>query len=56
MDLNQGKVAGGLVEEMLELIYKYDESLYMPTVIGCLEVVKQILLNGSLKNLEGEHD
>ena len=51
MILNQGKVAGGLVDEMLELVHKYDESLYMATVIGCLELVKQQLL---IENMEDE--
>jgi hypothetical protein len=46
--LNQGKVAGGLVDEMLELVHKYDETLYMSTVIGCLELVKQQLINESM--------
>ena len=50
MNLNQGKVAGGLVDEMLELVHKYDESLYIATVIGCLELVKQQLINESLEN------
>ena len=50
MNLNQGKVAGGLVDEMLELVHKYDESLYMDTVIWCLELVKQQLINESLEN------
>jgi len=45
MILNQGKVAGGLVDELLEVIHKYDETLYMATVIGCLELVKQQLIN-----------
>lgn len=45
MILNQGKLAGGLVDELLELIHKYDETLYMATVIGCLEFVKQQLIN-----------
>ena len=45
MILNQGKVAGGLVDEMLALVHKYDETLYMSTVIGCLELVKQQLIN-----------
>jgi hypothetical protein len=55
MNLNQGKVAGGLVDELLELIHKYDESLYMSTVIGCLELVKQQLINESLED-ENEID
>ena len=47
MILNQGKVAGGLVDELLDLIHKYDESLYMSTVIGCLELVKLQLIEDS---------
>lgn len=50
MILNQGKVAGGLVDELLELVHKYDETLYMSTVIGCLELVKQQLINESMEN------
>ena len=50
MILNQGKVAGGLVDELLELAHKYDETLYMSTVIGCLELVKQQLINESLES------
>ena len=50
MILNQGKVAGGLVSELLELVHKYDETLYMSTVIGCLELVKQQLINESMEN------
>lgn len=49
MNLNQGKVAGGLVDELLELVHKYDESLYMATVIGCLELVKQQLINEAME-------
>ena len=50
MILNQGKVAGGLVDELLELIHKYDETLYMSTVIGCLELVKQQLIKESMED------
>jgi len=52
VNLNQGKVAGGLVDELLELIHRYDESLYMATVIGCLELVKQQLINDSLEDVD----
>ena len=48
MNLNQGKVAGGLVDDLLATVHKYDESLYMATVIGCLELVKQQLINESM--------
>ena len=50
MILNQGKLAGGLVDELLEVIHKYDETLYMSTVIGCLELVKQQLINDSVED------
>ncbi len=50
MNLNQGKVAGGLVDEMLELVHKYDDALHMATAIGCLELVKQQLINDCMEN------
>ena len=56
MILNQGKLAGGLVNELLELIHKYDESLYMSTVIGCLELVKQELINENVQSEEEEEE
>jgi hypothetical protein len=52
MNLNQGKVASGLVDEMLELVHKYDDTLYMATVIGCLELVKQQLINDSMEDAD----
>ena len=50
MILDQGKLANGLVDELLALIHKYDESMYMATAIGCLELVKQQLIAESLEN------
>ena len=54
MKLNQGALAQGLVDELLEVVHKYDESLYMSTVIGVLELVKQQLINESVE--AGEED
>ena len=48
MILDQGKLANGLVGELLTLIHKYDESLYMCSVIGVLELVKQQLIQESM--------
>ena len=48
MILDQGKLANGLVDELLALIHKYDESMYMSTVIGVLELVKQQLIQESM--------
>jgi hypothetical protein len=52
MNLNQGELAQGLVDELLEVIHKYDETFYMSTVIGILELVKQQLINDSLEDAE----
>ena len=54
MILNQGKLADGLVEDILEAVHKYDETLYMATVIGVLELVKQQLINDSIKEDDDE--
>jgi hypothetical protein len=54
MILDQGKLANGLVDELLALIHKYDESLYMSTVIGVLELVKQQLITESLNTEDDE--
>jgi hypothetical protein len=48
MILNQGKLANGLVDELLELIHRYDESMYLAAVIGCLELVKQQLVEDAV--------
>jgi len=52
MKLNQGKVAQGLVDDLLDKIHEYDDTLYMSTVIGVLELVKQQLINDSLEDME----
>jgi hypothetical protein len=52
MNLDQGNLAQGLVDELLALIHKYDESLYVPTVLGCLELVKQQLIHDSWEDEE----
>lgn len=55
MILSQGKLSDGLVDELLETIHKYDETLYMATVIGVLELVKQQLIQESIDR-EDEDD
>ena len=52
MITDQGKLAGGLVNELLEVVHKYDETLYMATVIGVLELVKQQLIFESIEDEE----
>ena len=52
MNLNQGAVAQHLGDDLLDKIHQYDETLYMSTVIGVLEIVKQHLINDSLEDAE----
>lgn len=54
MILSQGKLADGLVNELLKTIHQYDETLYMSTVIGVLEIVKQQLISESLEGGDDE--
>ena len=54
MNLNQGKLAQGLFDEIMTLVHKYDESLYVPTVLGCLELAKQQVISDSIDDEEDE--
>jgi len=44
MNINQGNLAQGLADEVLALIHQYDDSMYLATVLGVLEIVKAQLL------------
>jgi hypothetical protein len=44
MILTQGKLADALLKELLEVIYRYDESIYMVTVLGVLRLVEKQLI------------
>jgi len=50
---DQKKLIDGLVEDLLKVIHQYDGSLHMATVIGCVEFVKQQLIDEAN---EDEHD
>ena len=54
MNLNQGKLVDGLIEDLLQTIHKYDDSLYMATVIGALEFVKLQLIEDSKEDDEDD--
>ena len=49
---NQGAVAQGLVDELLAKVHEYDESLYLSTVLGCIELVKAQLIQEHMENDE----
>jgi hypothetical protein len=40
----QGGIAQGLVDELLNVIHKYDETMVLPTALGCLDLAKQQLI------------
>jgi hypothetical protein len=54
MILDQGKLANGLIDELLVVIHRYDDAIYMSTVIGVLELVKQQLITESLHTEDDE--
>jgi|LauGreDrversion4_2_1035121.scaffolds.fasta_scaffold125266_3 hypothetical protein len=47
-------IAQGLVDEVLELLHKYDESVLLPTVLGCLDIVKMQLLQDQMSDEDDE--
>lgn len=42
--MSQLKLAQGLTDELLEVIYKYHETMPVVTVLGVLEVIKTQLI------------
>jgi hypothetical protein len=40
----QGKLADSLLKEIMEVIYKYDESMYMVSVLGVLRLAEAQLI------------
>jgi hypothetical protein len=53
---DQKKLIDGLVEDLLRVIHEYDDSLYMATVIGCLEFVKQQLIDEANEDDDADAD
>jgi len=48
MNLSQAKLADGMVCELLDVIYKYEDSMILPTVLGILDIVKVQLIEDSM--------
>ena len=48
----ESNLARGLVEEIINVIYKYEESITVATAVGCLEIAKFHLLEEQVS----EHD
>ncbi len=56
MNYNQspGHLAELLVEDLLAKIHQYDEAMYLPMVLGCLELVKQQVIAEHRENNDDE--
>jgi hypothetical protein len=52
----EGDIAQGLVDEIMELVYKYSESMLTATAIGCLEIAKMQILNDQVVELDDDDD
>lgn len=44
-NLNPMELAAGLTNELLDVIYKYEDSILLPTVLGVLDVIKYELIS-----------
>ena len=44
-----GDIAQGLVDELLAVVHKYDETMVLPTALGCLDLVKQQLIQNHME-------
>jgi hypothetical protein len=56
MNLSQGKLADGLLGELLAVIYKYEETMILPTVLGILDIVKVQLLQEHMEECEDDDE
>ena len=52
----EADIAQGLAEELMAGINKYDESLLVPTVVGCLEIVKAQIILDAVEQEDDEDD
>lgn len=43
-----GNIAQGLVDELLAVVHKYDETMMLPTALGCLDLVKAQLIQDAI--------
>lgn len=56
MKMTDGKLAKAMFVEIMQVIEKYDGTLYVPTVLGVLEVAKIEIVQATLNGGEDETD
>ena len=50
----QGSLAQKLVDELLEVVHKYDEAMVLPTALGCFDLAKLQLLQEHMDDDEDD--
>jgi len=50
------EIAEGLVAELLQVLEKYDGTMLNVTMLGCIDVVKAMILQESVDNWEDDED
>lgn len=50
----EGDIAMGLVNEILNTVYKYSEAMTVATAVGCLEIAKLQLLQSQMEDDDEE--
>ena len=54
MKMTDGKLAKAMFVEIMQVIEKYDGTLYVPTVLGVLEVAKIEIVQASLRGADDD--
>lgn len=49
-------IAQGLVDEIIAVVYKYNESMLVSTAVGCIEIAKMQILADQVDEVEDEDD
>jgi len=49
-----GNLTQGLVDELLAVVHKYDNTMMLPTALGCLDLVKAQLIQEHMEDDEDE--
>lgn len=48
-----GQITQALVDELLAVVHKYDQTMLLPTALGCLDLVKAQLIQ---EHMEDDHE
>lgn len=47
-----GEITQALVDELLAVVHKYDQTMLLPTALGCLELAKAQLIQDHVEDDE----